>query len=82
MEIQNTEISKAKDDIKLMIESNTNELVFIGSELHDTEKAVSIMQQSLVSQTQAVISLQSKVTVSEVSATASDLVVCCQPHCE
>ena len=78
MEIQDTEISNVKSDIKLMIEQNNNQLSSVRSQLSSSEEAVRVMGQTLATQTEAVISLQSKVSDQEDVALVSDITVSIQ----
>ena len=78
MEIQNTEISNAKSDIQLMIGQNDNELASTRSQLSSSEGTVRVLEQTLATQTEAVTSLQSKVSDQEDLALASDITVSIQ----
>ena len=73
MEIQNIEISDAKNEIKVVIEQNEIELRSAESQIETTQQAVGNLQQTLLSQTQAVQALESRVASSKNAALASDI---------
>lgn len=73
MEIENTVINPAKQEVELLLENNRNELSSLQDQIINSEHSVNTLEQSVRMQSQAVSQLNDKISAGRDAKLASDI---------